>query len=234
MKKVIAQGAGMEQVFFVPDGGECVVDEVFIRGGYDCFLGGVNLSILDIGGNVGAFALWAVTRFPGSCVRSYEPVKEVFDCLMKNTSSYPMIEARHFAVSTSEELTIKVNKDRFHTSGNGFSHASTDDVEERVVPTIHPREIVGEFDIVKVDTEGAEVDIIENMDLSKTSIVMVEIHSRADYERLSKYFEKIGFYVWSIQGYHCKGTGEFVFANSNHWNPNMFGTYLEYEDFNRI
>ena len=44
-----------------------------LEGEYEAGYDGVGLDILDVGANVGSFALWATARWPGSVVTSYEP-----------------------------------------------------------------------------------------------------------------------------------------------------------------
>jgi FkbM family methyltransferase len=233
MKPVITHSVGMQNIIYTPDGKEEMIKDVFVNGGYDCYLDGYDLRILDIGAHVGSFSLWAMRRFPGSVIYSYEPVRELYECLVKNTEFYPNVYPFNSAVSTYPEYVIKVNKDRYFLSGVMNNHAKNDDIEIRKVPSEHPSTLPV-TDIVKVDTEGAEADILMNMSLSKTTVVIVEAHSPGLFEEVKAYMEKIGFYIWQIFKYSHSGVGEFVFVNSNHWNPKIRSLYLDKDSFKAV
>ncbi len=59
-----------------------------LEGEYETGYDGTGLDILDVGANVGSFALWSSLRWPGSRVRSYEPHPGTFELLRKNTAGH--------------------------------------------------------------------------------------------------------------------------------------------------
>ena len=68
----------------VPEAMHWAIKDV-LEGEYECGFDGVGLDILDIGANVGSFALWASARWPGSTVTSYEPHPGTYELLRRNT-----------------------------------------------------------------------------------------------------------------------------------------------------
>jgi FkbM family methyltransferase len=69
----------------VPEAMHWAIKDV-LEGEYECGYDGVGLDILDVGANVGSFALWATARWPGSVVTSYEPHPGTFEFLTRNTA----------------------------------------------------------------------------------------------------------------------------------------------------
>lgn len=194
MKRIIKNNMCFEYHFFVPkdDNNAHNVIEVF-DGPYDYMLDGCNLSILDIGANIGTFALWALRRFPNSTIVCYEPILETFEILKKNTEFFG-IKSYQLAVSTEKNLVFRVNMNALDSAGKDCLTSECGEVMEVKVETVHPKE-VGNFDIVKVNTEGAEVDILTNMNLDKTYIVMVESHSDEKRCAVQKHLYSQGFFL---------------------------------------
>jgi FkbM family methyltransferase len=50
-----------------------------------------NSTVIDVGANVGVFAVRAVTRYPGSVCYAFEPVPAIFGALQENANRYPGI-----------------------------------------------------------------------------------------------------------------------------------------------
>ena len=57
-----------------------------LEGEYESGFDGFGLDVLDIGGNIGSFAVWASLRWPESKVVSYEPNPGTFAFLKRNTA----------------------------------------------------------------------------------------------------------------------------------------------------
>src|SRR2546426_10302567 len=55
-------------------------------------------TILDVGANVGQFALAATTRFPNAVIHSFEPVPDVADRLRRNVEGARAITAHGAAL----------------------------------------------------------------------------------------------------------------------------------------
>ena len=72
---------------------------------------------------------------------------------------------------------------------------------------------VTEIDVLKIDTEGAEVDILEGMVdyLPKTKVVMAEYHKEEHRKKIEAYLE--GFILYSAEIQDLRGIGTVKYAN---------------------
>src|SRR4051812_24496223 len=69
-----------------------------LDGEYDAGYSGDGLTILDIGANVGSFAVWANMRWPGSPIHAYEPHPGTFDILEGNVRALRNVVCHRQAV----------------------------------------------------------------------------------------------------------------------------------------
>lgn len=153
-----------------------------LEGEYESHHDGHGLEILDIGANVGSFALWAERRWPGSRIHSYEPNPGTFAFLKRNTAASTNIQCNNLAVYPGEAKRLPFFS-RFDGDGEaGLATYATDTFENRVVTAkievdvVHPGDLP-RGDIVKIDIEGGEADVLEHLDLSRTSLVLAEFQN---------------------------------------------------------
>lgn len=152
------------------------------EGEYESHHDGRNLDILDIGANVGSFALWAALRWPGSRIRCYEPNPGTFEFLQRNIAGRPGIKATNAAIYPNAKPR-EAFFSRFAGDGEaGLVSYATDTFREKAmigtfeVDVVAPAS-VGSADIVKLDVEGAEAAILQHLDLSKTELVLAEFQN---------------------------------------------------------
>jgi FkbM family methyltransferase len=164
-----------------------------LDGEYESHHDGAGLSILDIGANVGSFALWAVRRWPGSTVRCFEPNPETFAMLARNTAGIDSVEPVNAAVFPSAK-TREAYFARFAGDGEGGLMRYIGDTfrDGAIEPTfevdvVRP-EALGKADIVKIDIEGGEADVLGALDLSGTSLVLAEFQNRKQREMMQRVF----------------------------------------------
>lgn len=129
--------------------------------------------ILDIGANVGAFAVWASMRWPKNrIINSYEPNPKVFHFLEENTLAFN-VNCHRKAVTPSDNSVMWFGDDsNLCSSLTKWNRASLESVR---VETVSPKAFDGS-DIVKIDCEGGEADILENITFTPAYLV-VEWHS---------------------------------------------------------
>jgi FkbM family methyltransferase len=138
---------------------------IFLRDEYRLAPQGPLGCVVDLGGNVGLFAVRAARQ----CERvvSYEPVPENFDALVRNTRGLPAIEAVQAAVA-GEKGTLRLFAPRHagqsgaFSSDPGFANQMSDESLE--VPAIalaelFERHAIDACDLLKIDVEGAEYEI---------------------------------------------------------------------------
>ncbi len=58
-----------------------------LQGEYDVAYTATAPIVVDVGANVGSFAVWALHRWPDSIVHCYEPVPSNFDLLRRNLAA---------------------------------------------------------------------------------------------------------------------------------------------------
>lgn len=164
------------------------VSEV-LAGEYEAGLSGHGLTVLDIGANVGAFSIWADMRWPGSQIHAYEPEPGTFAMLQANTRTRPNIQIHNQAVSsldaTHAGFSAQYSGDGEATLVTYFDDTFSADFLTRKVEVelIHPR-LLPQADVVKVDVEGAEADVLVNMDLARTTLVVLEFQNDRNRERI--------------------------------------------------
>lgn len=139
-----------------------------------------NITILDIGANVGAFARWARTRWPNSDIHCYEPHPVNFFLLRKTILEYRLsnIFEHEVAVANANNLV------RLYDNGlncGEWSIATNAMTKGNIVVASMDAADLPPAQIVKIDTEGAEPLIMERMvqcgKLAPVQALMVEYHS---------------------------------------------------------
>ena len=134
---------------------------------------------LDIGANIGAFAVWAGQRRAKHIV-AIEPCVENFDLLQRNTDANrsPAECFRKAVAIESGVCTIKYNADTPARSGE-FAHKGKDEICEAV----GFNNLISEYkpDGIKMDAEGAELAILDNgMNMNGVGFLVMEYHARFD------------------------------------------------------
>jgi FkbM family methyltransferase len=139
-------------------------------------------TVLDIGANIGAFAVRAHHQWPAAKVMCYEPMPFNVERLLQNTSSdWCLVEP--FAVQAiSGEKEIYVG-DMFVTGGFTKGVRQTD---KTIRVQCIAASSLSSCDLLKIDTEGSEVEILQNLDLKNTQVVMLEHHSLEDAATIKK------------------------------------------------
>ena len=160
-----------------------------LAGEYESGYSGRELTVVDIGANVGAFAVWATMRWPGSTVHAYEPHPGTFEMLARNARRFPGIVCHPQAVypGQAEQQPFYA---RYPGDGEGamvpcaartFAHLEPENI--RPVAVIAP-ERVPSCDVLKIDVEGAEADILEALNLEGVSLILLEYQNAENRRRI--------------------------------------------------
>ena len=174
----------------VPEAMRPAIFEV-MEGLYDAPYFGEGLTILDIGANVGAFTRWANLRWPHSRIYAYEPHPETFELLLRNTAGLANVTCVNNAVYPSQR-----EREPFFSRYAGDGESGLAAVVSKIfanlpgelifeVPVLHPDRLPP-ADILKLDTEGAEVSILSAMDLSPVSLILLQYHFGQDRDQLKR------------------------------------------------
>jgi FkbM family methyltransferase len=130
--------------------------------------------ILDIGANVGGFAVWAHQRWPGSMIYCYEPLSSNFEFLKKNLA--PLRNVLLFNRAVGDPTKTKLYLGKNNCGENSFFDLGEQLEQHEDVVTIEPNELPS-ASILKIDTEGSELDILSRLDAIDYDAILLEYHS---------------------------------------------------------
>ena len=150
-----------------------------------------SLTIVDIGANVGLFALYMKHLRQDCDIYCFEPVPQTVELLKRNTEKDTRIHVYPCALSNREGLADL----QLHPSNSGENSI----IQAEAVPTCNSIQVKVEdaktalsrigityIDILKIDTEGSEVEILESLRpyLPYVGVIMMEYHSEVDRRRI--------------------------------------------------
>ena len=138
-------------------------------------------TVLDIGANEGNFARYALQRYPGAKVHCYEPHPHAFSKLASLHLDAQTVQAAvthpargtvrlYDGVSGTHEASLRDDVRWPHVSQKLDSWFDVETIDAATLP---------EADVVKVDTEGSEVEILRGLGdkLKSTKVLLVECHA---------------------------------------------------------
>ncbi len=186
-----------------------IVVEIFLLEDYKQALGIIKSAdlVIDIGAQIGVFSLYAYNANPKAKILSFEPYSANFEMLKKNLilNKASNIKPNQFAI-TSETKEVKLYLSDCNTGMHSL-HRQTGKFE--VVQGLGINELFKRFnishcDLMKLDCEGAEAEIIADIEpvhlLSIRAIIM-EYHDRAAIPKMEAKLKQHGFQV-EIQSHH--------------------------------
>jgi len=166
---------------------DCVHWEIFTRNIYYFEADNLSPTIIDCGANVGLATAYFKEIYPKSTIYSFEPNKENFKKLKSLASKYTNVNIFKNAVGKNEKLR-KLYGDYSKT----FSLYNVGPFKETVKViklSKFMKEKNLEADFLKIDIEGAETDVLEDLDqarmLRHVKQMTVEYHHKM-YKELSK------------------------------------------------
>jgi hypothetical protein len=144
------------------------------------------LPVIDIGAHIGSAVVYFAATLDSPRIHAYEPNDQALEFLKANTQDIPGVEIFTEAVCAEDGLATLPECKPVKTICAGKAL----------------RRIKGPIGILKIDTEGAEVDILEAAgdELSRVRVIYIEHHNeklRKGIERLlddqfSLFYSKIG------------------------------------------
>ena len=145
-----------------------------------------SLNVIDIGANVGLFALYMKDLRHDCDVFCFEPAPQTVELLKRNTAHDSRIHVYPYALSNHGEMaSLYLNpwnsgENSLRASAMTFSDTIRVPVKD-AASALHQTGLTY-IDIIKIDTEGSEVDILESLQgyLPYVGILMIEYHSEKD------------------------------------------------------
>lgn len=161
-------------------------------------------TIVDVGANVGASALFWRARYPAARLLCFEPVAENFALLSENLADYPSTECHHEGLGNADaKLELIASPGAGNHGGWSLYQRGQQGGEARERVTIRRSGArlaelgVHAIDILKIDTEGHEREILEGMEpelLEQTRYITGELHGERDFALLD-WLEQRGYRV---------------------------------------
>jgi FkbM family methyltransferase len=81
-------------------------------GEYDVPYDKPDMVILDIGANIGSFAVWAKYRWPSSTIHCYEPISVNYELLLQNVAEKEKVICHNVAIGEIENEKDKRKKNK--------------------------------------------------------------------------------------------------------------------------
>lgn len=174
-------------------------NEAVLLGEYDVPLTRPRPVILDIGACVGAFSVWAHSRWPDATIHAYEPNPALHEALRGNVARLcgGKVTVHPCAVtgSLATELRLYLGKDNAgesSTAGRWHRDKAHSLMVDSVAASSLPH-----ADFIKIDAEGEEWPIVAQLQSKKrlqdVSAVAYEYHSREDRNDLEDALVAEGF-----------------------------------------
>ncbi|MCL5019250.1 MAG: FkbM family methyltransferase [Patescibacteria group bacterium] len=171
--------------------------------------------VIDAGANIGSFSIFAVNIKKDLVVYAFEPVKETFEILKKNTSPYPNVFCYNYGLG-DENVKKKIFVYRGATGGSTFEDSGMISArcnranelleEEAQIVTMDDfveENKVSKVDFIKMDTEGYELQILKGarkmIGKFKPVISVSAYHHEDDKEEIPKLVKSIdGAYQYNL------------------------------------
>ncbi len=174
--------------------------------------------IVDIGGNVGAFSLYANEWSQKASIYSFEPNPQVYPLLQLNTQDYDNITRFFFGLGgKNERITLFQNPNNTGASSTSNNYIGSTQVEIEIKNAIEQfkKLKIEKIDVLKIDTEGAEVPILKSLKpmLDSINIIMLEYHSLEDRNEILGLLSN--FKLYSQERQLSNGVGTIKCINNN-------------------
>jgi FkbM family methyltransferase len=145
--------------------------------------------IVDLGANIGLATVFFATRYPGARILCVEPEAENFKCMVSNTESFgSRVTMRHAAVWTKDGLINLHTEDDAGRSLGAWGAQVSENVEtsKKMVSCYKMATLLDNsgftgVDILKVDIEGAELELFSHeadLWLPRIKLLIIETHDR--------------------------------------------------------
>jgi FkbM family methyltransferase len=148
--------------------------------------------VLDIGANIGASSVFFASACPNAKIFAFEPAKAPYDLLQRNAKLCSRISTYNFGMfSADREVPLYKGTIDCATGSVGESAETGTDSETVILRSIRDwlnENAIAAIDILKVDTEGCELPILNSVSdlLSAIKIIHLEYHSESDRKEIDR------------------------------------------------
>jgi FkbM family methyltransferase len=163
------------------DADVAVLREVFTQNSYDTTCVDPKI-VVDLGSHVGSSVLFFTRRFPAARVLAVEADPRNYRKLVRNVGHLPQVTALNLAVSDKTgdtEMFSAGGLDSWKSStvGEATPFSTVVRVQADTLDSILKRSNITEVDLLKIDVEGAEMQVLRAFDgLSRVRRIVGEAH----------------------------------------------------------
>ncbi len=196
-----------------------IFNEIFIKGAYYFVTEKTNSLIIDCGSNIGLSVLYFKIMYPNSDLIAFEPDEEAFACLKSNIQRNQLKSVKIFKKAISDtdgEIALFYDKEKPGTL-NISTVQQRLPKDKKMVEAIRLSKFIDrEIDFLKMDVEGAEQRILEELikenKLRYIKQMVIEYHHHIQKEKdafsqILKLLEKAKF------GYQIEGNFDRPFKS---------------------
>lgn len=141
--------------------------KIFVEEEYNFFLPDNAQLIIDGGANIGLSTLFFAIKYPVAKIVAIEPESNNYAILLKNVAGYPNIYPLQKAIwfeSTVLTISNPLNMGNygFMVTNSECNEVSFNDISTITIPDILKTHQQATVDIIKIDIEGAEMELFSN------------------------------------------------------------------------
>lgn len=181
--------------------------------------------IFDVGANIGQSVFWFKSEFYKSIIYAFEPFPITFKKLQKNSKKYNFVKLFNVAISNSDCI-LNIRPYRRCEGTAKLEELSGPDsitVKCLTVDSFCVENTIDFIDIIKIDTEGHELKVIDGAKemLSKGKIGNIIIEASIfdndiQHTTLKKISQKLNEYKYNVKSFYDishKNNGELNYMN---------------------
>jgi FkbM family methyltransferase len=175
--------------------------------------------VLDIGANIGASVIFFASTYPNARIVGVEPARQPFVLLVRNITPYANAEVFNVGLhDITTKRSIYVGRPDSVTNSvfyNALSSNSQQEVQLVAADTFTSSIGLDRPDIIKIDTEGCEIPIINSIidSFHSAKAIYVEYHSEEDRLKIDQIIcnTHVLFYGKIVHPHR----GELVYVNND-------------------
>ncbi|HTM54739.1 MAG TPA: FkbM family methyltransferase [Pirellulales bacterium] len=174
-------------------------------------------TVLDVGANIGAATLYFAANYPQSRILAFEPDPQSYELLCRNVQGMPRISVFQFGLADVDKTAPLYRgladpvTNSLGASPDAATHSDLQ-VSLRAADAVLAEEKLMAIDILKLDTEGAELAILRCLapSLPNVTVIHVEFHSEADRKEIDRLLGTTHSLVWASMGQPHRGELSYV------------------------
>ena len=173
-------------------------------------------TVLDIGANVGFFSLMINKILPDASIYSFEPLKDCYQSLVKNTKNIKRIECFNIAIGSQTGETI-IHRNEFSPSSSMLKMSqlhkdvfpdtkieSNEKIQVTSLDSLHNKISWNRNILLKIDVQGFEINVLEGAtsSLNNIDVIIIETLFVELYENQTQFNDIYSFLVKHNFSYH--------------------------------